>query len=69
MIHQYFKTLLKLSKTIQRFSLFVKSKIMKAHRPEVVLHAAAHKHVPLIEATPWEAVFDNIQGSFFSPVR
>ncbi len=33
------------------------------YRPEVVIHAAAHKHVPLMERNPCEAIKNNVLGS------
>jgi FlaA1/EpsC-like NDP-sugar epimerase/glycosyltransferase involved in cell wall biosynthesis len=37
--------------------------IFALYRPEIVFHAAAHKHVPLMEDSPCEAIKNNVTGS------
>lgn len=38
--------------------------VFREYRPEVVYHAAAHKHVPLMEHSPQEAIKNNVLGTY-----
>ena len=39
-------------------------KVFDTYRPQVVYHAAAHKHVPLMEDSPCEAIKNNVLGTY-----
>lgn len=39
------------------------AEIFRQHRPEVMFHAAAHKHVPMMEMNPGEALKNNVFGT------
>jgi len=38
-------------------------KLFEEHRPELVFHAAAFKHVPIVELNPWEGIENNVIGT------
>ena len=39
-------------------------KIFRTYKPDIVYHAAAHKHVPLMEGSPCESIKNNVIGTY-----
>jgi len=37
--------------------------VFSGYRPQLIFHAAAYKHVPLLEQNPWKAIINNVLGS------
>lgn len=53
------KTLIASVRDYQRMN-----QIFEQYKPQILFHAAAHKHVPLMEASPMEAIKNNVIGTF-----
>jgi FlaA1/EpsC-like NDP-sugar epimerase len=37
--------------------------VFRNYLPQLIFHAAAYKHVPMLEINPWQAIFNNVLGS------
>jgi FlaA1/EpsC-like NDP-sugar epimerase len=57
---QYIKIIPKLADILDPIKL---EKVFEENRPNVVFHAAAYKHVPMLEYSPWEAINNNVIGT------
>jgi FlaA1/EpsC-like NDP-sugar epimerase len=38
-------------------------RVSRLYQPQVIFHAAAYKHVPMLEQNPWKAITNNVMGS------
>ncbi len=53
----------KVIKFLSSFFRPLQDKLFREHRPEIIFHAAAYKHVPLMEENPHEALRVNVGGT------
>ncbi len=37
--------------------------VLRTYKPEAIFHAAAYKHVPMLEGNPWQAVYNNVMAT------
>jgi FlaA1/EpsC-like NDP-sugar epimerase len=58
--NESFEIITEIADIQDRYKMF---EVMEKHQPNVVYHAAAHKHVPLMERNPEEAVKNNVIGT------
>ncbi len=59
LLNEYnFRSLIPILGKVQNKKLL--NKVFQQYKPSVVFHAAAYKHVPLVENNPWEAVENNV---------
>ena len=56
-----FRSLIPILGKVQNKKLL--NKVFQHYQPSVVFHAAAYKHVPLVENNPWEAVENNVEAA------
>lgn len=62
LLHEYgFKSYVAVLGKVQDKALL--ESLFSHYRPTVVFHAAAYKHVPMVERNPWEGVYNNIFAS------
>ena len=54
--------LVPLIKNVQDF--YAIHRVFQEYKPDVIFHAAAHKHVPLMEDNPEEAIKNNCMGTY-----
>ena len=65
LLHQYDKHLLA-PIVLNVTNVEAMEEVFQRYHPQVVFHAAAHKHVPLMEQEPREAVRNNVYGTYFT---
>lgn len=61
--HRTLKTVVPICEVANVKDKYRMSDVFERYQPDIVYHAAAYKHVPLIEKNPYEGIFVNILGT------